>query len=66
MDKRQEKAKELYRNKKSGFICLRSCKQINPFLIYYPPSNKFLIQDCPVGFLTQDCSVGAAETAAPP
>ncbi len=66
MDKRQEKAKELYRNKKNGFICLRSCKQINPFFIYYPPSNNFLIQDCPVGFLTQDCSVGAAETAAPP
>lgn len=57
MDKRQEKAKELYRNKKNGFICLRSCKQINPFFIYYPPSNKFLIRDC---------SVDAAETAAPP
>ena len=57
MDKRQEKAKELYRNKKNGFICLRSCKQINPFFIYSPPCNKLL---------TQDCSVGAAETAAPP
>ncbi len=57
MDKRQEKAKELYRNKKNGFICLLSRKQINPFFIYSPPSNKFLIRDC---------SVGAAETAAPP
>ncbi len=57
MDKRQEKAKELYRNKKSGFICLLSCKQINPLFIYSPPSNELL---------TQDCSVGAAETAAPP
>ena len=58
MDKRQEKAKELYRNKNNGFICLLiSCKQINPLFIYSPPSNKFLIQDCPVG---------AAETAAPP
>ena len=60
MDKRQEKAKELYRNK-NGFICLwlaaKLHKQINPFFIYYPPSNKLL---------TQDCSVGAAETAAPP
>ena len=65
MDKRQEKAKELYRNKKNGFICLRSCKQINPLFIYSPPSNNFLIQDCPVGFLIHDCSVGAAETAAP-
>lgn len=57
MDKRQEKAKELYRNKKNGFICLLSRKQINPFFIYSPPSNKFMIQDC---------SVGATETAAPP
>ena len=57
MDKRQEKAKELYRNKKNGFICLQLSKQINPFFIYSPPSNNFL---------THDCSVGAAETAAPP
>ena len=57
MDKRQEKAKELYRNKKSGFICLQLSKQINPLFIYSPPSNELL---------TQDCSVGAAETAAPP
>ena len=56
----QEKAKESYKNK-SGFICLwlaaKLRKQINPFFIYSPPSNKFL---------TLDCSVGAAETAAPP
>ena len=60
MDKRQEKAKELYRNKKTDLsVCLAAKlhKQINPFFIYYPPSNKSL---------TQDCSVGAAETAAPP
>ena len=57
MDKRQEKAKELYRNKKNGFICLLSCKQINPLFIYSPPSNELLIHDY---------SVGAAETAAPP
>ena len=74
----QEKAKESYKNK-NGFICLwlaaKLRKQINPFFIYSPPSNKFLTQDCSVGFLTQDCSVGfltqdcsvgAAETAAPP
>ncbi len=60
MDKRQEKAKELYRNKKTDLsVCATSqlSKQINPFFIYSPPSNKLL---------TQDCSVGAAETAAPP
>ena len=60
MDKRQEKAKELYRNQKTDLsVCLAAKlrKQINPFFIYYPPSNNFLIQDC---------SVGAAETAAPP
>ena len=60
MDMQQEKAKKSYRNK-NGFICLwlaaKLRKQINPFFIYSPPSNKFL---------TQDCSVGAAETAAPP
>lgn len=66
MDKRQEKTEELYRNKKNGFICLLSYKQINPFFIYSPPSNKFLTQDCSVGFLTHDCLIGAAETAAPP
>ena len=69
MDMQQEKAKESYRNK-NGFICLwlaaKLRKQINPFFIYSPPSNKYLTQDCSVGFLTQDCSVGAAETAAPP
>ena len=48
MDKRQEKAKELYRNKKNGFICLLSCKQINPFFIYSPPSNELLTHDCSV------------------
>ena len=59
MDKRQEKTKELYRNKKTDLsVCLAAKlhKQINPFFIYSPPSNELL---------TQDCSVGAAETAAP-
>ena len=60
MDKWQEKAKELYRNKKTDLSVCEAAKlhkQINPFFIYYPPSNKFL---------KHDCSVGAAETAAPP
>lgn len=57
MDKRQEKAKELYRNKKRIYLFAKLRKQINPLFIYSPPSNKFLIRDC---------SVDAAETAAPP
>ena len=56
MYKRQEKAKELYRNKKTDIsVCLAANRYIR--FQYSPPSNKFLIQDC---------SVGAAETAAPP
>jgi len=36
MDKRQEKAKELYRNKKNGFICLRNfaVKQTDKSVFY--------------------------------
>ena len=33
MDKRQEKAKELYRNKKRIYLFAKLRKQINPFLI---------------------------------